>query len=63
MKTIPHPWSPYIIGISFQFPDKSDPKYFVQDPHTGKILQYFPSYKEAKDFALEKSIVLKGKKS
>lgn len=61
MKPIAYPWSPYIIG-NCQFPDESGPEYFVQDPQTGNILRYFFTYEAALAFAMEKSIVLKGKK-
>ena len=46
MKNQPHDFSPYLIGMT-QFPDESGPDFFIQDPYSGKILNYFETYELA----------------
>ncbi len=53
MENKPHEFSPFIIGMS-QFPDESNPEYFVQAPN-GKIVSYHFTY----DDAFEEAIRLK----
>lgn len=50
MKNEPHKFSPYIIGMS-QFPDESNPEYYVQAPN-GKIVSYHFTYDEALEEAM-----------
>lgn len=50
MKNKPWEFSPYIIGMS-QFPDESNPEYFVQAPN-GKIVSYHYTYDEAYEHAM-----------